>query len=107
MRPVRGSSWPSSPASWAVNQTVPPGAGATSCGCAPATTGNSRSVVRGRRAGGAARPAAVAAWAVAVSRASGPPSDLASGLIGPWGGHRPQHRVLRFLTAVRGLAGDS
>ena len=75
MRPVRGSSRPSSPASWAVNQTVPPGAGATSCGCAPAKTGNSRSVVRGRRAGGTARPATVAAGAVAVSRASGPPSD--------------------------------
>ena len=44
--PVSGSSRPSAPVSCAVYQTVPSAAGATSCGCEPAGTGNSRTVGR-------------------------------------------------------------
>ena len=36
--PVFGSSMPSAPCDCAVYQTVPSGAGATSCGCAPCGT---------------------------------------------------------------------
>src|SRR5918996_839040 len=38
--PVAGSSQPSRPVAWAVYQTPPSAAGATSCGCVPAGTGN-------------------------------------------------------------------
>src|SRR5437667_207594 len=42
--PVAGSRWPSSPEPWAVYQTPPSTAGATSWGREPAGTGYSRSV---------------------------------------------------------------
>ena len=42
--PVAGSRWPSVPSCWPVYQTPPSGAGATSCGCEPATTSNSRTL---------------------------------------------------------------
>ena len=45
MAPLAGSSQPSSPVAWAVNQMPPSAAGATSWGCEPAGTAYSRKVI--------------------------------------------------------------
>ena len=68
--PLAGSSRPNSPEPWAVYQTAPSGAGATSCGCEPAGTGYSCSTGAASCAVGAGDGALCVAWAGAVAGAS-------------------------------------
>ena len=64
--PVAGSRRPSAPAFWAVYQTLPSGAGATSCGWEPAGTGYSR--IEGSSAEECPAPAAKARTMRATGR---------------------------------------